>query len=67
MYEIFVWVPSKGWKLLRKCKEKAKAIALAREWEPLEVMVRSPSGTRRYAGILHLPSHNVKYVDTLDE
>ncbi|HEY7310463.1 MAG TPA: hypothetical protein VH643_13950 [Gemmataceae bacterium] len=39
VYEAFVWVPTKGWKLLKRTKLRSKALEAAWEFEPLEVRV----------------------------
>ncbi len=50
MYEIFVWVPTKGWKLVAKHSDNLSAYEHAREFEPLEVMVANPSGQHFFGG-----------------
>jgi len=55
MYDVYVWVPSKGWKKLLSTRDEVKALRKAAEFLPLEVKVRYPSDLGRviYGGILH--------------
>jgi hypothetical protein len=50
MCNVYVWVPTKGWKLVRRVRGEERAVALAQEFEPLEVTVSSPSRGRFYYG-----------------
>lgn len=55
MFEVFVWVPSKGWKLVLRTKNQRKAIETALEFAPLEVKLSLPNGGERFSGRCHIP------------
>lgn len=60
MWEVFVWVPTKGWKLVKKFmrKDHRKATAFALQFVPLEVKLVSPSGRTWQSGYCHVPLTN---------
>ncbi len=50
MWEVFIWVPTKGWKLVKSTPDKRRAVEVAKEFEPLEVKVSGgPHGDGRVA------------------
>ena len=50
MNSVWVWVPSKGWKLVRSFRQLLAAIDCAEELEPLEVKVTTKTGQAYYGG-----------------
>ncbi len=50
MFEVFVWVPTRGWKLVGRYKTEEKAVERAEEFDPLETRLSRPSGPTTYAG-----------------
>lgn len=58
MNDLFVWVPTKGWKLVRKFKRLDDAIEAAKEFLPLEVKVTAKTGRSYYGGRLQLTDYN---------
>lgn len=56
MYEIYVWVPTKGWKLVRKHRDADKARESANDFLPLEVKVcNTRTGRSWHGGALCMP------------
>jgi hypothetical protein len=53
MYEVFVWVPSKGWKKILGTKSQRKAVERALEFTPLEVKLTDGQGRMWCSGIFH--------------
>lgn len=67
MYDVFVWVPTKGWKLIRKVKTAQAAYDLANEFLPLEVKVSCPNGRTFQAGSVHTIMPEItEWKNTLD-
>jgi len=40
MFELFIWVPTKGWKLIKKSKDAENLKELQRQLEPLETKLQ---------------------------
>jgi hypothetical protein len=53
MYEVYLWVPTKGWKLLVRTRSCRKAVEKALVFRPLEVKMSTPSGINYYEGYAH--------------
>lgn len=72
MYEVFLWVPSRGWKLITRTKNKHTAARTALNFVPLEVKLRLPDGRSLVSGgvaeIMAVPhlSQIEKWADTQD-
>lgn len=67
MYEVFVWVPSKGWKLLRRTSNLRDAIDKAVEFTPLEVKLTDKVKNRTWhSGQCHTPLRNTKQLDQIE-
>lgn len=58
MHELFIWAPTKGWKLIKRNRVRSKLVELATELEPLETKISSPNGRQSWAGRLCLPDFN---------
>jgi len=66
MYEVFVWVPGKGWKLVKRSRSRDAALRVADSWQPLEVKLRTPEqsphwGRTFYGGWCHTILEGTKY------
>lgn len=55
MFQLYIWVPTKGWKWVRKSSNPKFIKALAENFLPLEVKVVSPKGHDYYAGRMCMP------------
>jgi hypothetical protein len=67
MYEVYIWVPTKGWKLVRRTRSRDTAVSVAHDFEPLEVKIRTPSGDACFGGVLCMPDYSIPApVNTLD-
>ncbi len=66
MWELFLWVPGKGWKLIRKFRLRDKAVDAAVTFEPLEVKLTDPAGRSYYGGVCHSPLEGCPYTITID-
>lgn len=58
MWEVFVWVPTKGWKSVLRCRKAEAAVEKAREMEPLEVKVVAPYGRSYHCGKVVMVDHS---------
>jgi hypothetical protein len=47
MFEVLVWVPTRGWKLLLECDNERRAVELYEQLVPLEVKLRKDGVTIR--------------------
>jgi hypothetical protein len=63
MFELHVWVPTKGWKPARRFKTEQNAVEMAREFEPLEVKVSSKNGRTYYGGSYCTVDHSIPPVE----
>jgi hypothetical protein len=54
MNEVYLWVPSKGWKKILSTKSLRKAIATALEFVPLEVRLQDKDGRSWSSGCAHI-------------
>ena len=60
MYQLFVWVPTKGWKLIKGSQDRDKLVKLADELEPLETKILNTStGSSTYGGRLCMPNYEL--------
>lgn len=67
-YEVFVWVPSKGWKSIMRTRIQQKAIKLAMEFVPLEVKLTNHSLRRTWhSGQCHTPLMNTKCLHQIED
>ena len=62
MYEVWLWIPTKGWKTIVRTKNEQKAIEMALTLVPLEVRLLTPEGRSYYSGILHCRTMSDKLV-----
>lgn len=67
MFEVFVWVPSKGWKLVYKTKDQKKATERALEFVPLEVKLSTPSGRSYHSGVCHTPLDKANWLEQIEQ
>lgn len=60
MYKVNLWVPTKGWKLVKRTRTEAEALAFARSLLPLEVKVQYPGqyGKTLRGGRLHVGNYD---------
>lgn len=50
MYNVHIWIPTKGWKRVGRARTEERAIEIAKEFDPLETMISSPGKGRVYHG-----------------
>lgn len=69
MYKVSLWVPTKGWRLVKRTRTEAEALAFARSLLPLEVKVQYPGqyGKTLWGGRLCEPNYNVAAANGITE
>lgn len=67
MWEVFVWVPTKGWKRISRTRSRKVAISRALDFVPLEVKLRDQNGRTWCSGQLHMPDQNVPAMTQIEE
>jgi hypothetical protein len=67
MFEVFLWVPSKGWKSLLRTRIFAKAYARAHEFLPLEIKLSCPDGRSLPGGNTHVPCDTPSWEEAMGD
>ena len=65
-YKVFVWVPTKGWKLVGAHTDPSDALIQAIEFTPLEVKIAHLDGTPYHGGKLAIINYDLKYQPQLE-
>ncbi len=59
MFEVFVWVPTKGWKIVLKTKNGSAAREAFDAFQPLEVKLCENSRPVDFGGVLCQPQYDL--------
>jgi hypothetical protein len=55
MWQVYLWVFGRGWKLVGKFKDEAKARELVSELQPMELQLTWPTGRNQWYGVAMRP------------